>query len=387
MPPSRVLRLLLAAVLGAPAVCGPPFLTASSLFHLATAAPALTLPLTLLPCAAHATCVNRTCVCDAQHAGPRCDVDVRPVPKERFTVPAAGGMFFRHVVQSKGRVSVSLSLDNFTNGIRPPIMYAAITENGEPAPQLPRPQPDDKRIWRIDREGILLRGRKQTVLFSNTSTNNSIYLAVYRRAFSGWLVLNPPPVLVSIVVLECGQKLSARCRHTPTAHAAEWSGSVAVLALPIILGTLALLTIAMCARAWTRVLRRRARLAGAAAHDRLAPAETDAMFPRFHFEKAHAAALGAAGEPACAVCLCGYEEGEDLRRLRCGHSYHADCLDEWLVTNASCPRCRKPARIRVAYANRVAAIRLLVARLLRGRALDDRADNTDDSAAVVQALV
>ena len=32
----------------------------------------------------------------------------------------------------------------------------------------------------------------------------------------------------------------------------------------------------------------------------------------------------------CVVCLGDYEEGDRLRRLRCGHVYHVECVDEWL---------------------------------------------------------
>lgn len=153
------------------------------------------------------------------------------------------------------------------------------------------------------------------------------------------------------------------------------TGTVTVFALPVVLGTLALLTVAACARAWARVLRRRNHpftigiSSPVVGHepDRLSPSETEAMFPRFVFEKVHAAALGAVGEPSCAVCLSGYEEGDLLRRLRCGHSYHANCLDEWLDTNASCPRCRKPARIRIQYTTRLVAFRVAFIRFIRSR--------------------
>ncbi|GLT68873.1 hypothetical protein SLA2020_410680 [Shorea laevis] len=43
----------------------------------------------------------------------------------------------------------------------------------------------------------------------------------------------------------------------------------------------------------------------------------------------------------CIVCLSEIEEGEKVRRLKCNHTFHRDCLDEWLQQFwATCPLCR-----------------------------------------------
>ena len=47
-------------------------------------------------------------------------------------------------------------------------------------------------------------------------------------------------------------------------------------------------------------------------------------------------------EPRCAICLGEYEAGEGLRRPKCGHSFHKDCLDVWLTNKAVCPICQQP---------------------------------------------
>lgn len=46
-------------------------------------------------------------------------------------------------------------------------------------------------------------------------------------------------------------------------------------------------------------------------------------------------------EIKCLVCQCEYEKNEKLRRLPCNHTFHAECVDQWLKTNDSCPYCRK----------------------------------------------
>ncbi|XP_047323609.1 RING-H2 finger protein ATL20-like [Impatiens glandulifera] len=43
----------------------------------------------------------------------------------------------------------------------------------------------------------------------------------------------------------------------------------------------------------------------------------------------------------CPICLSEYHPKETLRTLPdCTHCFHADCVDEWLRLNASCPVCR-----------------------------------------------
>ncbi|KAL8256098.1 hypothetical protein R6Q59_031165 [Mikania micrantha] len=43
----------------------------------------------------------------------------------------------------------------------------------------------------------------------------------------------------------------------------------------------------------------------------------------------------------CAICLSDYKPKESLRTIpECNHYFHADCIDEWLKLNATCPVCR-----------------------------------------------
>ncbi|KAL9393605.1 hypothetical protein Peur_012890 [Populus x canadensis] len=43
----------------------------------------------------------------------------------------------------------------------------------------------------------------------------------------------------------------------------------------------------------------------------------------------------------CAVCLSGFMKGERVRKLRCNHTFHKECLDKWLQQYlATCPLCR-----------------------------------------------
>nr|GME00498.1 putative RING-H2 finger protein ATL21A [Ipomoea batatas] len=44
----------------------------------------------------------------------------------------------------------------------------------------------------------------------------------------------------------------------------------------------------------------------------------------------------------CPICLSEYQSEEILRSIPdCNHYFHANCIDEWLGLNATCPLCRK----------------------------------------------
>ncbi|GJN21260.1 hypothetical protein PR202_gb08722 [Eleusine coracana subsp. coracana] len=46
---------------------------------------------------------------------------------------------------------------------------------------------------------------------------------------------------------------------------------------------------------------------------------------------------------ACAVCLGDLAPGDRVRVLpKCGHGFHARCVDRWLVARSTCPTCRQP---------------------------------------------
>ncbi len=44
-------------------------------------------------------------------------------------------------------------------------------------------------------------------------------------------------------------------------------------------------------------------------------------------------------EHICLICMATLDEGEIVGDLSCGHSYHVDCLKEWLKRKNACPLC------------------------------------------------
>ncbi|GAY59581.1 hypothetical protein CUMW_195510 [Citrus unshiu] len=43
----------------------------------------------------------------------------------------------------------------------------------------------------------------------------------------------------------------------------------------------------------------------------------------------------------CVICLSDFALGEHVRLLpKCNHGFHVHCIDRWLRSNSSCPKCR-----------------------------------------------
>lgn len=45
-------------------------------------------------------------------------------------------------------------------------------------------------------------------------------------------------------------------------------------------------------------------------------------------------------ESWCCICLEFYENGDQVKYLRCNHVYHQSCIDEWLYYSCVCPLCK-----------------------------------------------
>ncbi len=42
----------------------------------------------------------------------------------------------------------------------------------------------------------------------------------------------------------------------------------------------------------------------------------------------------------CCICLEDIEDETDLTRTKCNHTYHTNCINEWLENHNTCPLCR-----------------------------------------------
>ena len=53
----------------------------------------------------------------------------------------------------------------------------------------------------------------------------------------------------------------------------------------------------------------------------------------------------------CAICYCDYTNGDVQRELACGHRFHIECVDQWILKAArdysrppACPMCNEPVK-------------------------------------------
>ncbi|EZA49930.1 hypothetical protein DMN91_011813 [Ooceraea biroi] len=44
----------------------------------------------------------------------------------------------------------------------------------------------------------------------------------------------------------------------------------------------------------------------------------------------------------CVICMMELLVGEEVRYLPCMHTYHAICIDDWLLRSLTCPSCMEP---------------------------------------------
>lgn len=44
----------------------------------------------------------------------------------------------------------------------------------------------------------------------------------------------------------------------------------------------------------------------------------------------------------CVICMTDFTVGDPIRFLPCMHTYHKECIDDWLVRSFTCPSCMEP---------------------------------------------
>ena len=45
-------------------------------------------------------------------------------------------------------------------------------------------------------------------------------------------------------------------------------------------------------------------------------------------------------DDVCSICLEEFKYDEELKKLKCDHIFHKDCLEPWINNNNKCPICR-----------------------------------------------
>lgn len=349
------------------------------------------------PCSSHGKCVKGECKCMKNFGGRYCETNVTDLPTGVFEVEPDSMRVFRFVAPRYGPVATVLRLQapQTVSSAAHPILFAKrLGDNGGRQLRVGPPLPSIYDLRFTDVPAVHAHLSLQHVITSKMREGEVLYIGVYNfhATAPAWLArrhravrLNAASarrhrVRVSVDSFSCVERVGQQTfqpgevdkhsdgengiRVCPPRSAQTWEVSLRFLLGPLVLGSLTLMTMVVCVSVWAGVFRQQmldtmtSNLEGSnnglafqvyslPRRDKLSEIEVNAMFPAFEFTKGETDALCAVGDASCSVCLCSFEEKEMLRRLACGHSYHSECLDRWLLTNATCPRCRKSARIRV----------------------------------------
>ncbi|CAI9117180.1 OLC1v1018526C1 [Oldenlandia corymbosa var. corymbosa] len=86
----------------------------------------------------------------------------------------------------------------------------------------------------------------------------------------------------------------------------------------------------------------------------------------------------------CSVCLGDYQAEEKLQQIpSCGHTFHVECIDNWLSTRATCPLCRQslvsPSSAKDEAESSTTELVLVVQQIDNNRATSEDNLNDDDA--------
>ncbi|KAI0988358.1 hypothetical protein GJ496_000421 [Pomphorhynchus laevis] len=56
-------------------------------------------------------------------------------------------------------------------------------------------------------------------------------------------------------------------------------------------------------------------------------------------------AKGKEEDEECVICMSEFTNGDHIRMLPCMHSFHRECVDNWLKKSFFCPSCMEPVDI------------------------------------------
>ncbi|KAL7107911.1 hypothetical protein ACP275_06G083200 [Erythranthe tilingii] len=68
---------------------------------------------------------------------------------------------------------------------------------------------------------------------------------------------------------------------------------------------------------------------------------TLSTYPQSAYSQIGGAREGKSNASACSICLADYKEADLVRLIpSCGHLFHLECIDPWLILHPTCPVCR-----------------------------------------------
>jgi hypothetical protein len=76
--------------------------------------------------------------------------------------------------------------------------------------------------------------------------------------------------------------------------------------------------------------------------DTLSPLR-NVQFPVFPYDSARYSQqreFGSEDRQECSICLCSYEDAQEILVLPCLHWFHAKCVQQWMEKHTDCPLCQ-----------------------------------------------
>ncbi|KAK4417749.1 RING-H2 finger protein ATL3 [Sesamum alatum] len=121
---------------------------------------------------------------------------------------------------------------------------------------------------------------------------------------------------------------------------------ISVILLFLGIGVLILIHVCIVGRTLRRgLIERNVNMVGRGSFGSTSMSQDDIeKLPCFDFTAKEEKGTTTSPPPDCAVCLENFRVGEKCRLLpSCNHSFHAECVDLWLLRTPICPICRAAA--------------------------------------------
>ncbi|KAH0709616.1 hypothetical protein KY284_011043 [Solanum tuberosum] len=71
----------------------------------------------------------------------------------------------------------------------------------------------------------------------------------------------------------------------------------------------------------------------------------EVIFARMNRVMYQSTEISTSDEDTCSICLDGFSDGQIIGSTDCHHTFHFDCINQWLMQVNSCPICRRTALI------------------------------------------
>lgn len=69
----------------------------------------------------------------------------------------------------------------------------------------------------------------------------------------------------------------------------------------------------------------------------------EVIFARMNCIKYQSIERSVSDNDTCCICLDDFSDGQNIGSIDCQHTFHSDCISQWLMRKNSCPLCKRIA--------------------------------------------